>query len=305
MAAALKIKQAAKGPIDPSLPRGFLTRQPDDTDEIRDVWARYVADDNPRDFQRLTEFYMPMAHRRAMIIYRRNADLFSDVDDMIQDGVLGLMSIIRGQKRNLVTTPFFKFKRMSMAINRSIWHEAVKRRWGGESRQEKMKVVRSVRAQLTLAMGRTPDEAEMLHGLRAMITNPGIYVGDAHMIARSQLENPDERAKLRQYPDPTQSSPIEQLLDRETIALAMKDFSPSEQEMLKLLLDGHSKKQVGKLMGMPEETARRRMNGLLWTARCRAELADYVGVERSQHPPVRDSHLPPIDLMPPARRVAI
>jgi DNA-directed RNA polymerase specialized sigma subunit len=176
------------------------------------------------------------------------------------------------------------------------------RRWGGRRGSKRASVIRKVRGALTAELGRTPVESEMLGRLRGLVTNPNFYIGDeAKMLPMSDFSRKQNAAARNISEDATPA--VQRVMDADTIRLASKGLNRLDRKILKMLLAGESHSDIARQLGIGNSTVRDRANGLLWEARCRADLAAHLGVEPATMPAKdRQSRLPLITKQPPAGR---
>jgi hypothetical protein len=116
--------------------------------------------------------------------------------------------------------------------------------------------------------------------MATVITNPNIQVGEQRtMIAITDIDDVlNVKRAMRETVDRPDSS-HRRIMDREVIRLALKGLTGQDREMLKLAIEGEGPTAIGKRFGLTRKVAAKRINGLLWEARCRADLAEYLGVE--------------------------
>jgi hypothetical protein len=127
--------------------------------------------------------------------------------------------------------------------------------------------------------------------LRSLIGNPDLHVDGEP--AEQPLGRHDE---LRV--DDTAARPDQALLDREVMRLAEKRLGAQDRKILRMVMDGAGPAQVAAALDVNKFSAIRRINGVLWETRRRADLAEYVGVE-----PVAAT--PQLSRRPPMPRLAV
>lgn len=255
------------------------------------LWNAYECDDSPANEAALAEFYAPRVLIEASMLKRGNPGFYSaPIEDLVSDGCLGLLWYIRKKKavQNPRARSFFLVKRIRRIIAREASLRRRKRaglRYG---------VLAEIRQQFVIERGRVPSRGELERKLSDLLTNPLIQFGDAGDFAYSDTpaatHTPDRNA-----------------MDDETINMAMGLFEGEDLRMFKLVFDGTSVAEIGRIFGISESHAGTRVNGLCWQARCNEALATQLGVEAHEGPvPRRPSNrLPPsIRNMPPARLAA-
>jgi DNA-directed RNA polymerase specialized sigma subunit len=291
--------------------RHLLASKIVDGPAIAAVWGRYLADRNAADFSTLCDHYTRIVWIEANRIHSQAPHLFGGpVDDSVSDGLLGMIQQIRITES---FAPFYTFSKLRNAIRRAIWAEALSRSWPGRHHSEKMLTIRRIRAELTRETGRVPDRDEIIVRLSRQVANPNIYIpaiDDAGRVisnpsqwggltAKGELEN-----AMKKIADERSANPIDAILGGESVRLAMKRMKGVDRIIFRMLLAGHDQFEIAEKMKLSRGTIHNRLNGLLWTARCNAELAAYLGVEPDAAPPQRkaDSHWPTFRAEP-ARKV--
>jgi RNA polymerase sigma factor (sigma-70 family) len=273
---------------------------------IADAWGRYLADQNQADFQFLIDSYLPVVWYQARHVKRLNPGIFSEpLEDYVSDGVLGLMQAIRRIKAFSHPLTFVIVRN---TIKRSIWNESTARTWAGRKRTESIRTIQKIRSELTAKHGRLPSREELTARLAEKVKNPQIYFyyldeGVASMVPRSQMEKSDGR-KLMRDKDHSQPAPDEKVMHEETVKLALKGLGKQDRQILRMVLAGKSGVAIAEALGLTKAVVAKRLNGVLWEARCRADLAEHLGVEPAETP-VKDNYrrFAAVGNMPPARLV--
>jgi DNA-directed RNA polymerase specialized sigma subunit len=291
------------------LPKELRGRLPADDRAVDDAWHLYRETGDVHAFQRLCEFYAPLAFAVAWHRKNRRPDVYvDDLDTLVSDGIFGLMTwaIPAMAKR---WGQIANVRAMIMCqVGRMIRRQVSSRAWGGRRRGERIAIVEQVNSRFYHEHGRTPTRAELHAGLREHFTNPNICVGDIHPPEISghsadALEVADREAK-----------PIgHEAMSRDALRLAMKGLKGEDKRILRLVLEGRGTRFIATSLGRSNDYTQRRINGLLWKLRCRHDLAAYLGVEPAEMPtpPQRDSgetpatafRLPAVKSIGPARKV--
>jgi DNA-directed RNA polymerase specialized sigma subunit len=276
----------------PSLRHRLLTPMVKDGPAIAAVWFRYLADRNAADFSRLCDHYTPIA--------------WMDVSD----GLLGMIQQIQLAES---FAEFYTFSTIRRAVRRAIWNEMRARSWSGRRRAEQLQTVQRIRGELTRELGRVPDKNEIIVRLADQVTNPNIYIPAIEDVG-TVMNNPsqwDRRTRsgeiehaMKNIADHKSGLPIDAVLGGEAMRVAMKRMKGVDRKIFRLLLAGHEQSVIADKVGLSRTTVHQRLNGLLWTARCNAELAAYLGVEPDPALPARSAnrHYPAFKAEP-ARRV--
>jgi DNA-directed RNA polymerase specialized sigma subunit len=269
--------------------RGDLENQ----QRIAALWERHFAGDARAD-QSLFEAFAPLVLSVAGRLKFRLPSMFTEpLDDMLSDGSLGLCNAIRTEKWGHWAFVVNAQREIRWALFRE--HRA--RRWGGEKRNIAAGVAAEIRGRLTGELGRLPTPEEMASALHGKIANPMLYVhGHPDIYARSQLGTEDKA-----IPEPGQAAPPDRrAIDAETIRLASRGLSAQQKTILKMLLAGASRQEIGKKLGMTKGTTLYELNGLLWLCRSHAELARYLGVKEEPMPDIGHCRLPKVSKLGPA-----
>jgi DNA-directed RNA polymerase specialized sigma subunit len=222
----------------------------------------------------------------------------SDLDDLISDGQVALvMAVDYGAGKQGFTVDRLR-NYAARAIRNSFWLGRACRTWGGFKRSESQLLLVRFRKSHLREHGRYPTRDEVDAHLATLVTNPNIEVH------RRSMVNTSPRT-LRAMIDRTRAtSPAvdRQLLDRETIRLAMKSLKGVDRTLFKLALDGESLGEIARELGIARQAVQRRVNGLLWSSRCRADLAEHLDVQPDAAP-ARNAYgqLRGIQGQPPAR----
>lgn len=253
-----------------------LRNQAPDTAATDALWSRY-ADGDEAAFSPLVAHFAPQAFIVACQLKRRRPDFYAEpLDVLTSDGQLGLIRAMRSTR--CFHSGFRTYART--AVRHAIRRGVFDRRWGGRYQAERQGIVEEQRSRLVQEHGRLPTRAEMAAALRGIVLNPALHVdGEPAMEPLS--------ASARAVADPGAPRPDAEALGREAVRLAMKGLRPADRQILGLVMEGHGPKRVAAELGVSENTAARRINGVLWEARSRADLAAHLGTEPVQRPPVK------------------
>jgi RNA polymerase sigma factor (sigma-70 family) len=295
-----------------ALRKPFLPPLSADTEETRQLWRRYVRDDADRDaLDQLTAHYAPLTYYAAIRLATRGGIFADEVfDDLVSDGCLGLLHAIRRTKFPPVTPEWAgTFRRLARrCIVNTITREVVNRQpfTGGYSRTLRATVISEQRRSFVQQNGRMPDDVELSAQITSLITNPNFYTShsrkhvlqifrgikrDPSMLrqprvrAVSQLEDPAQRRSILDQAAPADADADGQaIVNKEAMRLAMRDLRGIDRTLFRMAIDGDDTKTIAAATGLNVRQVYDRVNGLFWQARCRADLADYLGVRPAEQP---------------------
>jgi RNA polymerase sigma factor (sigma-70 family) len=228
--------------------------------------------------------------------YRRDP-----LDDLISDGCLGLMrAIARTEGRHPDAIFSYIWKLIRMTIRKGILerHEQYQNHYA----DERVHVMARARARLTQQFGRVPTPEELLAEVGSSIGNPQFYMDVPGVMHFSADE--DGRLQAGNIADWREPSPDDKLLEADARRMAMKELKGSDKTIFALLMKGDCPADIARKMGVSRQRICQRLNGVLWEARCRVDLAAYLGVAPEESKPtLRKSKFPAISSLPPARKV--
>ena len=276
----------------------FRRRFTIDTPATESLWRRHFQGDLTAD-SLLFEHYAPLICIIAGRLNRRCPHLFTEgFDWMLSDGALGLLNAIRLNR--VVHAGFRLLARRE--IRKSLFREMQTRRWGGRRRAEKLSVMDATRGRLTADLGRLPTPGEMQIELRKLLGHVGNFFVHGEPEIYSHSATADSGAREIDVAGPA-DSPLDRILDAEAVRLAKKGLSRVDQKILTMLLQGKSRREIAEATKIPYSKIGDRLNGVLWESRCRADLAQYLGVQAARMPKkISHGHWPAIESAPPARR---
>lgn len=293
--------------IEPALPwpPGFTRELKKTPPHIVDAWQCYCDGDNPAE-NTLTSFYAPLVVFTARLLKSRRPQFFIDsVEELVSDGFIGLLKAIRDQR----TRNGLDFRRRaSLYIRHNMFNGAATRHHGGPKHVRQGGIWEEARATLTRQLGRVPVKEELSEYLRGKIDNQSIQIEFRAGVQLMTDLSPDDQHQTLCFHDAHAAGPVDLLLAREVTKLAKKTLRGIDRKIFDLTLDGMSTRKIADKLGIAETTARDRMNGVLWEARCRAQLAEYLECEPATMPekkqmPSGRLRFPPIASAGPARRV--
>jgi DNA-directed RNA polymerase specialized sigma subunit len=273
------------------------------TPQVADAWRRFKLHDDQAAFQFLCQHYLYLVTIRCAVIMRRRPELFPDFGEMVSDGTIGLIESIRYFElpANMQSDWFFRSPFALRRITRYIFTSPRCRRWPGLKRNQRQTIIEEARGRLVQKLGRVPTPPELAESLHGIINNAEIHVG--HHPTMEHFGCDKETGKqVRQIAGQTPDVD-EPMLSREVVALALKGLKGKDRLILKRLIAGARQFKIAKELGLSFTAATRRMNGVLWEGRCRADLAEYLGVERCEVMPAKihgGACLPLISKAPPA-----
>ncbi|MEA2707994.1 MAG: hypothetical protein QOF78_595 [Phycisphaerales bacterium] len=257
-----------------------------DPPEIGETWRRFLESDGGDADARheLFDFYAPLVSRVACAMKRSRPEFYrDDVIDLLNDGALGLLRRIDSAADYQPIYFRFEAKRV---IRKTIRREVLKRLGLSRRHVEKMNVVARARSLFVQDHGRMPERDELSAQLAPMFTNPQIQIDHLRptITAVGDAADPERASDALTCAPSRDDAPDARMMDRETVQLALKHLRGDDRRILKMLLAGRGPSDIGREMGIAESTARLRLNGVLWEARRRADLASHLGVEPIETP---------------------
>jgi DNA-directed RNA polymerase specialized sigma subunit len=272
-----------------------------------ELWDRYTSDGDVSAFQGLMKFYAPLAFICACQLKRRRPDFYVDeLDDLVSDGLLGLAFAIRrmlsGTAQYLMPGPDF-YMRADTSIKATIRNQVKTRTWAGKGRSDRLELIGRLQSELIQEHGRLPTREELRSRLAEHLTNPNIQVGDVDPAAMMPLS-----AAAYRVADTSAQRPDVPALQSETIRLAFKGLKGEDRKILRIVLNGGTRRDVAAALGISPGSAEQRVNGLLWELRCRPDLAAHLDVEASAKPAPKflsgkTKYLPRVSQAGPARKI--
>jgi hypothetical protein len=181
------------------------------------------------------------------------------------------------------------------------------RMWAGGKKQKARdnRTMLKIRSIFLKQHGRMPTGVELRAALDKMIENGQIEkeFSRVRMDSASAVADEDGVDLLAQLGADGHVGPLYETMGRETMKIALRGLKGIDRRMFKLAIEGMSAELIGKHVGLSTAHASRRVNGLLWAARCRADLASHLGTEAAKavvygkhHRPVAISNVPPAPL---------
>jgi RNA polymerase sigma factor (sigma-70 family) len=284
MAAATRHRSTAAADLPSDFTRALL----DDAD-LSALLRHYRAEPTRKNQDRLAVAYLPLAFIVACVMLRRCREAAErPLDELASDCSLGLMLAIRDCPHDDPA----RFRCYAVrAMKNRVWDSLREWSWGASERADRKRwQVRRFRGAFVRENGRAPEPVEVEAHLRSVVTNPAIQVGnDPRLFTLSHLSRPeasDATRAMRDVPDAARPAAAA-LMDAEAMRLALSGFAPGERRVLNMILDGATRAEVAAEYGIPVSTAKARVNGLLWRARCHVELAGYLGVSPRLRPEAR------------------
>jgi RNA polymerase sigma factor (sigma-70 family) len=267
----------------------------------RPILRAYLSEPTRAGRDALVCLYLPLVRVVSLNMLPRWRGTPPTLDEAISDGTLGLIGAVDRFPAVPSSGAVLHFRLFcNGAIRRQVWSEAKRRRWGGQA-SPRSALERRIRRRLVRALGRLPTPAEFEAELARLVTNPAFQVGERVLMFAASDRKAVARA-MDGAPDDGREVGWE-TIDRETMRLAIKGLDKSERALLKLVLAGHGRREIARRLGVSPDTADRRMRGVLWQARSRADLAAYLGVEPQEPPECKGFYLQSPASFPPARMV--
>lgn len=266
--------------IRAELPQAFRQWFTDDRQREEQLWRDYLNDPTAAHHGALVEYFLPLVRALAVRSKWRLGDRLDELDVVIADGCVGLLRVIeqiaeRGVGADRNTWMHY----IRSAVRRSFLFEHRSRTWGAGAQSEDTKLMRRFQRRFTRDYGRVPTSREQHTFIGSLITNPQIEI---ESLRRSMKCVPDFSASPR--PAHGQAAPCgvdRPLLDREVMKLAMKNLRGVDRTIFKMAFNGHSGSEIAAKVGLHHDAVRTRLNGVLWEARKRADLAKYFELEPS------------------------
>jgi RNA polymerase sigma factor (sigma-70 family) len=241
------------------------------------LWKRYLATRSRAAAERLYEFYLPFVRVGVFKLKMSRPWLFSEgIGPMISDGFLAL-------RRVIADTESFdpdRFRQILFAaIRHRIWEGRDRMEFGGARRAGPRRVLIAIRSELTRRLGRLPERAELLRELRGQILNPSVHVAciderPVEMRPFSELESPSMDRPM-EFADPAADDPAKRAIESDLMRRTMNVLAPRDRKILRMVLRGENGAAIARRFGISRERVRQRLNGILWEARKRADLAVY------------------------------
>jgi RNA polymerase sigma factor (sigma-70 family) len=237
------------------------------------LWARFRKSRSDVDRNALFSYYASYLFRVAVWLKRRRPAMFpAPLEELISDGTDGLLRAIEEFR----PASGRSFKSLAMtAIRRRLWREAILQRFVNTHVFRDVCLVAALRESLTQRLGYVPTEEELAGELAGQITNKHFFRrGDGHRHAAwSQLGRDESAPSIVDY---REQSPDQPSLDREALRVAMRSMDARDRKMFRAWLLGETLQTIGTRFGISRERVRQRLNGCLWEARRRADVADYL-----------------------------
>ncbi|HZL33855.1 MAG TPA: sigma-70 family RNA polymerase sigma factor [Tepidisphaeraceae bacterium] len=265
------------------------------------LWRRYWEHRRREDEARLFEAYAPLARIMAYRAKRGRPGFYTDeLDELISDGALALLRGIQGSNEGGAPVAYLR-KWISNGLRQCV----IIRRGGGVRFHRLRGIVEGARRDLVQQLGHMPSDEELSERLAGVIDNPAIYRGrEAHMPQVSQLVRVGDRPRSDPV-DTHERDPSQRMMNREAVRLAMAGLKPEDRRILKLILAGDFPANIARKLGVSRQRIIQRLNGVLWEARSRADLAEYLGRQPQAPPAVHEkSDLPTPNRVPSLRRTA-
>jgi RNA polymerase sigma factor (sigma-70 family) len=283
------------------LPAAYQGRVPSDR-ATAPLLRPYLSDPTPAGRDGLVCHYLPLVVAVSLhTLYRWRSRPAPTLEEMVSDGTLGLIGAVERFPLIRSSGEASHFRAYcNGAIRTHIYRERTRRRWGGQA-SPRGALDRRIRRRLVRTLGRMPTPAEFETELARLVTNPDFHVGERALMFAASDRKAVARAMAGAEDDGREVGT--EAIDRETMRLAMKGLDKSERELLKLVLDGHGRREIARRLGVCPDTADRRMRGVLWQSRARADLAAYLGVEPQEAPQSQKSTYLPSPATFPARMV--
>lgn len=209
------------------------------------------------------------------------ARLGVDPDDVIGIAALALVGAVNAYDREPCPAHFRHY--VIKAAYNAVWD--VRGGWSfvaAAKRAASRTNGRRFRRTFLLEHGRYPTRDESRCFLRSIITNPALQVGDVpDVLSASQHGVDGELADVAAVPVDLAAP----LLSRETLRLASRGLNADARAILRLILrhegggQGDAMRAVAARFKLDRKQAHRRILGVLWELRTRADLAEHLECE--------------------------
>jgi RNA polymerase sigma factor (sigma-70 family) len=269
------------------LPAAFLAPLGDDAEGAR-LLRHFRAEPTRRNRDALVRHLLPFAFA-VSLAKRWHWTRALTLDEIVSDCCLGLLYAVRdfpGDDAARLRTYAAK------AMRHRLHETLLGMTWGARTHVDlRAWSLRKFRADFARASGRTPTPDEVEAHVRTLVSNPLIQVGDGPQMAAASDVSPEGRRMIAARAAPTVPA-ADALADRELAELAMAALDDEGRKVLAMVLDGASHAEIGRAFGVAKRTMCRRINGLLWQARCAAELVPTWSIPRRCGPGARVAQPP-------------
>jgi RNA polymerase sigma factor (sigma-70 family) len=263
------------------------------------LMRRYAQHGRVADRDQIFELFLPWIRILACRLKARNPAYYrNDLEDMIADGAVGLLEAIQWHD---TTDPRFHVN-VRQRISRVIYFGQRRMNFGRKAGDDHRSEIAKARADLVAEHGRVPTQDEVTAKLREIFPNPNFVIGNEPNLESTSA---DDATGYRGHDpiDRRERSPDAPAMDRETIKLALGDLKGRDRQIFKMSLKGIAEEQIGGKFGLTRARVSQIVNGLLWQARARADLAQYFAVQPEPLPAgCNPGNAPSIAKFPPARR---
>jgi DNA-directed RNA polymerase specialized sigma subunit len=280
--ASARIKSLLDDPFIPALLRADLAPETDQTDRL---WDRWLREGLQADFNRLVEFYAPIAALSARRSKHRAPTFYIDpIEDLLSDGLAELVRLIGRTTLRIPAGALVK------CVRGRIFRECARRNWGGSKRYVRHAIIRDARARHFAEHGQLPTQSELVESLRGIITNRAIQIGDVPATHRfSELEKSERRGAFDIAASKPEPSSI-QIRPGELRRLAGQILKGAELQAFLMSLDGKRQEDIARVLGVSRERARQRISGAMWTMRAHRDFAGRFGFEPSKAPTIKEKY---------------
>jgi RNA polymerase sigma factor (sigma-70 family) len=241
------------------------------------LWKHYLATRSRAAAERLYELYLPFVRVGVFKLFMSRRWLFPDgIGSMVSDGFLALRRVISD------TESFDpdRFRQVLFtAIRKRIWAGRDRTEFGGARRAGPRRVLVAIRSELAHRLGRLPEREELLRELRGQIKHPNVHIAciderPVEMRPFSELESPSIDRPM-EFADPAADDPAKRAIESDLMRRTLNVLAPRDRQILRMVLRGKSGAEIARRFGISRERIRQRLNGILWEARNRADLATY------------------------------
>jgi DNA-directed RNA polymerase specialized sigma subunit len=283
------------------LPAAFHAPRSDEA-AIQAMLDRYAASGSEADRGALVTHMLSLVASVAGGPRARGRYPSVELDELVSDGALGVLNVVDHHAH----LPADRFRQMVVgAVYGNFAQRLRERTWGGKVKALDGRRKLAVKQRLMRQLRRPPTAAEWADAYaaeRAADGPDGANVDRRTRVLLATDQALDDGATQLDVAATRGPTPDVTAADRETMELAMAGLAGDDREMFRLAVEGVPHKDIAARFGLSHQAAYRRVNGLLWQARCRADLARHLGVEPAAFiPHYPDKSERGIGSVPPAR----
>lgn len=228
-------------------------------DRIKSLWEQYKTAGDPQLQAKLVEHYMPLVRHLALRILRKLRP-GTDLDDLIADGLFGLMRAIEG----FDLSRGYKFETYATPVVRGAIFNGLRRMdWLPERTRGKARALQKAIDKITLLTGRQPTENDLAEELKMSATEVYDLISSLGCIYLLSLDQPltageDTDATImdmvedQHFFDP--STEIEFEEQRSRLRIAIDGLNEREQLLIKMhYFEGVTFERISRILGVSKQ----------------------------------------------------